>query len=559
MRVFMKKILTIYNNFSLRKKILIMLFGGLIYSLFIIAESLYSTNLIYDNFKDIRDNEIKLVLLSDDIKSSLSKLQNKFVSEITLKSIGEDTKNLEFEGDIQSINNSLNALQIFAQKSDLEELGKLSKNLNIRYKAFLSNGLDAVSMQSSGTQEDAEDAIFAINALGSIADKMNDELNMLISFAREGLNKEAENFSKYILDLMIKMLVILGLSIVIFFSFGTFFIKNLVTRISALTKGVRDFAAGCKDCKVSDPYKDEIGELSRSFNIMSDSIRKLMDEQKLINTRLDEKVKEKTKEIEDHMVRLEKANTMIMESMRYAGKIQNSLLPSADKLRELMGEHFVVWNQRDIVGGDFYAIEEVDSGYVVALIDCTGHSVPGALMSMMAISMFDRIVKDRDIVRPDEILRHLNIHLRELLGRQDGFEEDGLEAGICYVNKKENRLYFAGAGISLFYIDDKEVKEIKSDRVGIGYKKTSLDYEFRLHKIEDISKMSFYMTTDGIIEQVGGEKKRMFGKKRFKEMISSFVEIPKHEQKNLLLKTFTEYKMDEPQRDDMSCIGFKPH
>lgn len=536
-----------------------MLFGGAIYSVFILFESLYNTNLIYGNFKHIKENEIKLMLLSDDVKSSLSKLQNKFVSEITLGAIGEGSGEIDFEKDVQTINDSLNALQRFSVNSDSEELKTISKNLNIRYKAFLSNGLDALEQHSSSQEDAASDAIYAINALGSIANRMNDELNMLITFAREGLNNSAENFSKYILKLMLIMIGVLATSMIVFFAFGVFFVKNLVNRIGALTKGVRDFAGGCKDCKVSDPYSDEIGELSRSFNIMSDSIRELMDEQKSINVQLDEKVKEKTQEIERHMERLEKANTMIMESMRYAGKIQNSLLPSPDKLRKLMGEHFVVWNQRDIVGGDFYAIEEVENGYVVALIDCTGHSVPGALMSMMAISMFDRIVKDKNIIYPDDVLRHLNIHLRELLGRQEGFDEDGLEAGVCYVNKKENKLYFAGAGISLFFIDEGEVKEIKSDRVGIGYKKTSLDYGFAMHELSNIAKMSFYMTTDGIIEQIGGERKRMFGKKRFKELIGGFTQIPKHEQKRLLLKTFHDYKMDEPQRDDMSCIGFRPH
>eukprot|EP01022_Parablepharisma_sp_SALTPOND_P011906 TRINITY_DN15175_c0_g1_i1.p1 TRINITY_DN15175_c0_g1~~TRINITY_DN15175_c0_g1_i1.p1 ORF type:complete len:449 (-),score=50.73 TRINITY_DN15175_c0_g1_i1:906-2087(-) len=388
---------------------------------------------------------------------------------------------------------------------------------------------------------------------------MNEELNHLVSYSRSGLNDSAMRFTDYISSTMVTMIVTLTFSIAIFFAFGAFFTKNLARRISALTKGVRDFAGGCKDCKVSDPYSDEIGELSRSFNIMSDSIRQLMEEQKEVNKELDLKVQQKTKEIAKNMEKLEKANTMIIESMNYAGRIQNSLLPDSDKLKSLMGEHFVVWNQRDIVGGDFYSVEEVKNGYIVALIDCTGHSVPGALMSMMAISMFDRIVKDKNIIHPNEILQHLNIHLRDLLGRQDGFEEDGLEAGICYVDKKSNKLYFSGAGISLFYVDNKEVKEIKSQRVGIGYKKTALDFEFNLHEIDGVNDMSFYMTTDGIIEQVGGEKRRMFGKKRFKEMIETFSEMPKQDQKKALLKRFDEYKMDEPQRDDMSCIGFKPH
>ncbi|MFP4332956.1 MAG: SpoIIE family protein phosphatase [Campylobacterales bacterium] len=555
----MRRFISFYNNLSLYKKISIMLVGGLLYSLFVLFFTLYSTNLIYDNFKKIKNSEINLMLISDDIKTSLFKLQNEFISQITLKSIGEGSEEYTPDTSIQTINNSLLELQKLAIAEENSDLIALSQNLNIRYKAFLSNGIDAVDAQMSGTPEDMEDAVFAINALGSIADKMNEELNHLVSYSRENLNKSTASFSDYISNIMITMITILGISITIFFAFGAFFTKNLVRRIGALTKGVRDFAGGCKDCKVSDPYNDEIGELSRSFNIMSDSIRELMEKQKEANKELDLKVKEKTKEISKSMEKLEKANTMIVESMNYAGRIQNSLLPDTEKLKSLMGEHFVVWNQRDIVGGDFYSVEEVKDGYVVALIDCTGHSVPGALMSMMAVSMFDRIVKDKHIIYPNEILQHLNIHLRDLLGRQDGFEEDGLEAGICYVDKKSNKLYFSGAGISLFYVDNKEVKEIKSQRVGIGYKKTALDFEFKLYEIENIDNMSFYMTTDGIIEQVGGEKRRMFGKKRFKALIENFAEMPKHEQRKALLQGFHEYKMDEPQRDDMSCIGFKPH
>ncbi len=555
----MKRVFDFYNNLKIKEKIYIFLFGGIFYSVFIVSVSLYGTKQLHNNFNSMSENDIGLILITDDIKSQLSKLQNYFIDQISTNTINQTVEKNNMENEIKVINDALNALQTFAAQRGNSDLLKISRNLNIRYKAFLVNGLNAVNRDSFDHEEAAEDAIYDISALGSIADRMNSELNSLITYSREGLSEGTEKFSLYIQNLLIVLAVTLILSVLIFFVVGLFFTKNLTKRIKALSVGVKEFKEGCDDCKVEDDYKDEIGDLSRDFNSMAASIKELIAEQNRANLYLDEKVKEKTEELHMHMEKLEKVNKMIFESMNYAGKIQNSLLPKKKLLTDLMGDHFVVWNQRDIVGGDFYAVEEVENGYIVALIDCTGHSVPGALMSMMAISIFDRIVKDKEIIAPDAILKEIDRHLKSLFGGQEGFDEDGLEAGICYVDKKSDVLSYAGAGISLFYLDDAEAIEVKSNRVGLGYSRTPDDYQFSLHKIANIHKYSFYMTTDGIIEQVGGEKRRMFGKKRFKNLITSFQKSPKQRQKELLLEAFKQYKKDEPQRDDMSCIGFKTH
>ncbi len=547
--------MSLWKSLTIKQKVVVAIFGGFLYSLFIFMFNYKILSETSENFEAINKNQIRLILLAGDVKDKLSDLQNSFVSNVLSKAIGDGGKDIDIEKLVPAVNNSLNELKKHSEASGNEELRKLSKNLNIRYTAFYSNGVDAVDNSS---KENLEESIENVEALNSIADKMNEELANIIFFSRTGLNIATEGFVQKNRDRVIFSLVVGVGAIVIFIVLGFSFARNITSRIAYLINGTNEFSKNNFGFRIKDNCGDELCMLGNSFNSMASSIEELIEQQVRANEMLDQKVKEKTVELQKSLGELEKMNKMVMDSIVYAGKIQNSLLPKHEKMGKHLGEHFVIWNPRDVVGGDFYWMEEVEGGYLLALIDCTGHGVPGSLMTMVAVPTLDRIVNEYDVTEPSVILQMLNRMLKKMLTQDSELSDDGLEAGVCFVDTKNNKVVFSGARIPLFYVQNGEIEEIKGDKHGIGYKNTPDEYEFTRHEVLTQSGTSFYMTSDGLIEQVGGEEKRMvFGKKRFKEMIKDIHVKSKIEQKHLIMETISNYKGDESQRDDMTCIGFK--
>jgi serine phosphatase RsbU (regulator of sigma subunit) len=213
---------------------------------------------------------------------------------------------------------------------------------------------------------------------------------------------------------------------------------------------------------------------------------------------------------------------------------------------------------RDIVGGDILFMEPINDGVVIALMDCTGHGVPGAFMTVIACMSFHQLVRLEGYRNPAAILKQLNSMVKSSL-QQDSkstLSDDGLDAGICRLTPRENRLVFAGARIPLYYTKDNEVITIKGDRHSIGYKKSDIDFDFTSHKVTIEDGMSFYMTSDGLIHQLGGEKRLPFGTRRFREILKQHHGKPFETQKQILLKEFDDYKGSNERLDDVTVVGF---
>jgi serine phosphatase RsbU (regulator of sigma subunit) len=256
---------------------------------------------------------------------------------------------------------------------------------------------------------------------------------------------------------------------------------------------------------------------------------------------------------------LRAANATIMEGIQYAQTIQGALLPREADIHRVTRDYCCIWRPRDLIGGDMFAFETVPEGFVVAVMDCTGHGVPGAIMTMIARTCLARAIQEKGYEDPAAVLACLNTLVQQTLNqhRKDTPSDDGLDIGLCCVNKKEEVLTFAGAKISLFFLLDQRVQEVRPDKQSIGYKTSSLDFTYTNHHVEAGRGIPFYMTTDGLTDQIGGPRGFPFGKRRFWTVIAERRDVPMLEQMKALELSFDRWRGVEPQVDDVTCLGFR--
>ena len=250
---------------------------------------------------------------------------------------------------------------------------------------------------------------------------------------------------------------------------------------------------------------------------------------------------------------------VITSSINYASRIQRAILPPMELLDDATREYFILWKPRDVVGGDIYWCHKWGSGMVLILADCTGHGVPGAFMTLISNGALERALIDVSEGDSAALISKMHQLIQVLLGqdRKESEADDGLELGVCYISSEKNNLVFAGAGFPIFVTLKNEVSMIKGDRKGIGYRKIPIDTTWT-NKVLDVQNGScFYMSSDGIFDQIGGPKRRGYGKKRFMKLLKSIQVVPITEQGDAIYQQLVEYQGEEKRRDDVSAIGFK--
>ncbi len=320
--------------------------------------------------------------------------------------------------------------------------------------------------------------------------------------------------------------------------------NGLLKPLMHLTKVVKQFGEKNMDARCEIRSKDEIGELGRSFNNMADTIQNY-------SRTLENMVLERTKELNEK-------NAKLQDSIEYAKMIQQTILPDDAEISKALKDYFIIWQPRDIVGGDLYWMRKFDDGFTVIIGDCTGHGVPGALMTMAVNAILDRIVDEMCHDDPALILNELNRLLHQTLSRgcNESDLRDGMDAGVIFVSKKGKVLY-SGARISLFIIEGGEAEEVKGISYTVGTDAEQNGKHFVNHKIQLKPGMSFYLATDGLKDQVGGEQRLPFGKKGMLAVLKSIQECTMEEQKEILWSTYEDYKKDEILRDDVTMFGFR--
>ncbi|MCP4346481.1 MAG: response regulator [Desulfobacterales bacterium] len=265
---------------------------------------------------------------------------------------------------------------------------------------------------------------------------------------------------------------------------------------------------------------------------------------------------EMTRQLKEMNKELGHTNKKIMDSIRYARTIQNSLLPNSDNVKACLPNSFFIWLPRDVVGGDLFHVDSFKDGIIIAVLDCTGHGVPGAFTTMIASSGLRRITRTEECYDPAEILKRLNFIVKTSL-QQDteyAYSDDGLDAAICFV--ADRQLIFAGARLPLFYIRNDELIVIKGDRHSIGYKRSDLNFNFTNHIIRIEKGMSFYMSTDGFTDQPGGERMKRLGTPRFRELLKENALLSFEKQEKLLIRAFEEFRGEYERVDDVTVAGF---
>lgn len=283
------------------------------------------------------------------------------------------------------------------------------------------------------------------------------------------------------------------------------------------------------------------------------------------NEHLETLVTERTKEIASKNTELQKQKdeiqhqqTEIMDSINYAQRIQEAILPVDQEMKNAFKDSFVLFLPKDIVSGDFYWFAQVDNKSVVVCADCTGHGVPGAFMSMIGSDKLNQFVKEKKITEPGLILSEVNQGIKSSLKQIDdnSSTKDGMDAAIVTFDKSNNTLQYAGANRALWLVRNGELIETKATKAAVGGF-TADDQVFELNELTIQDGDSIYLSTDGYADQFGGPKGKKLKVKIMKQLILDNHQLPMIEQQEIYHKALIDWMGEIEQVDDVCVIGLK--
>jgi len=266
------------------------------------------------------------------------------------------------------------------------------------------------------------------------------------------------------------------------------------------------------------------------------------------------------KKVEKQKELLAIKNNSISESMRYASGIINALLPTNEQIKKIIPNSFVLFMSKDIVSGDFYWVEETEEKIFIAAVDCTGHGVPGAFMSIIGLDLL-RNITEEGIDTPSKILDHLNKGIYSMFRNEEQGHKlkDGMDLSIIAIHKHKNIVEFAGAMNQMFFIRDDKITEIKGDRFSVSPVNYLTYGSFTNHVINIEENDMIYLFSDGYVDQFGGPDDKKFKYRRFRHMLLNNYEKPLQEQKEILRRVINTWRGTLEQIDDILVIGIRIH
>lgn len=286
------------------------------------------------------------------------------------------------------------------------------------------------------------------------------------------------------------------------------------------------------------------------------------------NVRTEEKIRKQ------HQLVLEQKQA-ITDSISYARRIQKAVLPSPPYIANILSDYFTIYIPKDIISGDFYWVREIGGKSVVIVADCTGHGVPGALMSMLGVTLLNEQFRTFGIRQPGVILGHLRTKVKEILAQEGSVndQKDGMDMAIAIIDPEKKELQFAGANIPLLLIrkkgqeelteddtmpslenDDYQLYRLKADKQPIGVHWEESDFTNQVIKLQDGDAL--YLLTDGIADQYGGKNRKKYKSRRLKKLLLSIQAESMEDQGKLIAATFENWRGNNEQIDDVSMVGF---
>lgn len=354
------------------------------------------------------------------------------------------------------------------------------------------------------------------------------------------------------------------ISATLLFGMGYVVFKRILSPLAKLLEASNKLQYNQYDTRASiGKAVKEIDQIARNFNEMAANIEADITHRTLIEHEL---MREKSK--------AEEARQQLQDSINSAALIQQTLTPKDEALNAFFTEQMHIWQPKDVVGGDIYLFTTLrhEEESLLMVIDCTGHGVPGAFLTMLIKAIHQQLVTNlkhrQGEVSPAKLLAEFNVTLKRLLKQEEeqqktlraqksNYHDVGFDGAIVYCDKQRNLVRFAGAHTSLYYLNGSDLNIVKGDRQSIGYRQSRVDFEFNEYDLIATPYSVFYLTTDGFIDQNGGSKGLPFGKKRFEKIMLDYGDQALVRQRTIFLKEHQAYQQGENQTDDITLLAFR--
>lgn len=464
-------------------------------------------------------------------------------------------------------------------------------------------------MRSLNTFESYEDATIKFEIEPMVRDEggeinvqtriITDQLENLISVQQKNATVKIDEMDKSFSNLFL-VVIVLGIALpVVGLIIAIFTVLSIVRPVDALKKMLQNMKRGVMPEEKIKERKDEIGEMTAALNQLVDALKQttqfarkvgsgnfdsdykpLSEEDTLghalLKMRMDlaenerfleQKVEERTaevvqqkQEIELQKIKIEVLFNHVTDSIKYAKRIQEAILPPESLMKKHLNDSFVLYKPKDIVSGDFYWLEEKNGKVLFATVDCTGHGVPGAFMSIVGYNQLKYAITKVDTTQPSKILDELSRGVSETLHQknyEDATAKDGMDITLCSLDLKNRQLEFAGAFNPLYLIRDGELQEVKGNKFPVGIFLGKEAKNFTNHKMEIQRGDVIYVSSDGYADQFGGPKGKKFMANQFKQLLLNIHKEPMSAQKEILDKKIEEWRGDEEQVDDILVMGVR--
>ncbi len=357
-----------------------------------------------------------------------------------------------------------------------------------------------------------------------------------------------ESKNKFALVLIINLLIIVFIVIGLFAGRKSYFILAasfaglLILLNILLLKVMKDKGRAVVE------LKNKISDLEKDLKNKSVQL-KVQEDEILYQIRF----------LKDQGRQIERQKQEMEDSISYAFRIQQAILPPFYYIDRFLSDYFIFYLPKSIVSGDFYYFEQVKDYIIIAAVDCTGHGVPGAMMSVIGYDLLNQAVKINHLTKPSEILSFVDDGVTRFLRQQNDESgvHDGMDISVVCIHKFWGLVEFAGAYHELYYSHNGKIEEIKGDKLPIGVNFDGVVDQYTNHAIQVDKGDMLYLFSDGYADQFGGPDNKKFKYYRLKNLLAECSSKPALEQKEILAATFNQWKGDNEQIDDVLVMGIR--